>query len=144
MANGFATVAVFRDVLDAQLAVSKLECEGIECSLANEYLIGILWRVSTAVGGVQVQVAAGDLERARAVLETDESASLPDVLRETPPLAFSESCPECGSEDVRLVRGLRYAAALATLTGIPIPFWRTRVKCRSCGKRWKPTDATRA
>ena len=42
MANGLATVAGFRDVLDAQAAISKLESEGVECSLANEYMVGIL------------------------------------------------------------------------------------------------------
>jgi hypothetical protein len=141
MANGFATAAGYRDVLDAQLAMSKLESEGIECSLANEYLIGVLWRLSTAVGGVQVQVAPADLERARTILATDESASLVAVLGERPALPYSEACPQCGSEDVRLIRWSRYAAALATLTGIPIPFWHTRVKCQSCGKRWRPAVA---
>jgi hypothetical protein len=141
MANGFGTVAGYRDVLDAQLAMSKLESEGIECSLANEYLVGVLWRLSTAVGGVQVQVAMADLERARAILETDESTSLVAVLGDTPAVPYSEACPQCGSEDVRLVRWSRYAAALATLTGIPIPFWHTSVKCQSCGKRWRPAVA---
>jgi Putative prokaryotic signal transducing protein len=141
MVNGFATVAAYRDVLDAQLAMSKLESEGIECSLVNEYLIGVLWKLSTAVGGVQVQVARADFERARTILATDESASLAAVLVEKPALPYSEACPQCGSEDVRLVRWSRYAAALATLTNIPIPFWRTRVKCQSCGKRWRPAVA---
>ena len=141
MANGFTTVAGYRDILDAQLAMSKLESEGIECSLANEYVIGLLWRLSTAVGGVQVQVAPADLERARTVLATDDSASLAAVLGERSALPYSEACPKCGSEDVRLIRWSRYAAALATLTGIPIPFWHTRVKCQSCGKRWRPTVA---
>jgi hypothetical protein len=33
MANGLARAAAFRDVLDAQAAISKLESEGVECSL---------------------------------------------------------------------------------------------------------------
>lgn len=141
MANGFAVVAGYRDVLDARLAMSKLESEGIECSLANEYLIGVVWRLSNAVGGLQVQVPLADLDRARAILETDASRDLGGVLDETPAFPYSETCPQCGSEDLRVIRWSRYAAALATLTGIPIPFWHTRVKCQSCGNRWKPAVA---
>ena len=136
MANGLATVASFRDLQDAQVAISKLESEGVECSLSNEYMVGVLWRLSTAVGGVEVQVAPDDLARARSILESDESAELigiPDLA--TAPAA---ACPTCGSEDLTTVRWLRYAAALATLTGVPIPFWHTRTKCRACGKRFRP------
>ena len=141
MANGLATVAAFRDVLDAQAAVSKLESEGVECSLANEFVVGVLWRLSTAVGGVEVQVALEDLERARAILNADESAELTAVVDESSPQPYSESCPACGSEDLTVVRWSRYAAALATLTGIPIPIFRTRVKCRACRKQWRPAVA---
>src|SRR5450631_3627970 len=133
MANGLATVAAFRDVLDAQAALSKLESEGMECSLANEYVIGMMWRFSTAVGGVEVQVAPADLDRARSILKADESDHLAAMFSDRSAEPLSETCPACGSEDLKLVRWSRYAAALATLTGIPIPFWRTRVKCQSCG-----------
>jgi hypothetical protein len=136
MANGLATVASFRDVLDAQAAISKLESEGIECSLANEYVVGMLWRLSTAVGGVQVQVGAEDLAKARSVLESDEShelASVPGLAE-----AASSTCPRCGSEDLATVRWSRHAAAFATFTGIPIPVFHTRTKCRACGAKFKP------
>lgn len=135
MANGLATVASFRDVLDAQAAISKLESEGVECSLANEYLVGMLWRLSTAVGGVEVQVAPEDLARARSILEMDESAALSAVpeLQSAP----SARCPRCGSEELATVRWSRFAAAFATLTGIPIPVFRTRTRCRACGNQSK-------
>ena len=136
MANGLATVAGFRDVLDAQAAISKLESEGVQCSLANEYVVGMLWRLSTAVGGVEVQVAPVDLERARSILQTDESGAL---AAEFPgaPRPYLESCPRCGSENLTVVKWSRYAAALATLTGIPLPILHTRVKCKACRMRWR-------
>jgi hypothetical protein len=140
VANGLSAVRSYRDVLDAQAAVSKLESEGVESFLANEYTVGVLWRLSTALGGVEVQVAAEDLERARTILGADESGELASLTAASP-IPLSESCPRCGSEDLIVVKWSRYAAALATLTGIPIPYFRTRVKCRSCGKQWRPPVA---
>ncbi len=139
MANGLATVVAFRDVLDAQAAVSKLESEGIECSLASEYVVGVLWRLSTAVGGVEVQVAPDDLERARAILAADESESLEETPGEEREWEPAEACPRGGSEEVRTIQRFRNAAAVAALTGIPIPFWHSGVKCRACENEWKPT-----
>ncbi len=39
--NGLTVVFSFRDVVDAQVALAKLESWDIECSLANEHVVGV-------------------------------------------------------------------------------------------------------
>jgi len=138
MANGMPTVFTFRDILDAQAAAALLEAEGIECVLANEYLIGVAWTYSTAVGGVQLQVAPDRADEARALLEADESASLADVESALPAHRGDDACPRCGSDQVTLVRWSRYAVAAMLVVPLPLFIWRNRVKCGSCGNEWKP------
>jgi Putative prokaryotic signal transducing protein len=138
MANGVPTVLTFRDILDAQAAAALLEAEGIECVLANEYLIGMVWTYSTAVGGVQLQVAPDQAEEARALLEADESASLAEVESEFPVRRGDDACSRCGSDDLTIIRWSRYAVAAMLFVPLPLFIWRTRVKCRSCGNEWKP------
>jgi hypothetical protein len=137
MANGVPTVLTFRDVLDAQAAAALLEAEGIECVLANEHLVGVAWTYSTAVGGVQLQVAPDRAEEALALLETDESASLAEFESEFPAAKDTDVCPQCGSDDLAVVRWSRYAMAAMLVVPLPFFIWRNRVKCRNCGNEWK-------
>jgi hypothetical protein len=132
------TVWTFRDILDAQAAASLLEAEGIECVLANEHLIGMAWTYSTAVGGVQLQVAPDRAEEALALLGADESGTLAEVEAALPAREGDDACPRCGSDDVTIVRWSRYAVAAMLVVPLPLFIWRTRVKCRRCGNEWKP------
>jgi hypothetical protein len=141
VANGVPTVLTFRDILDAQAAAALLEAEGIECILANEYLVGIAWTYSTAIGGVQLQVAPDRAEEAIALLEADESASLAEVETSIPTLKGDDECARCGSNDLTMVRWSRYAVAAMLFVPLPLFIWRNRVKCRRCGNEWKPAAA---
>lgn len=138
MANGLTTVISCRDVLDAQVAMAKLESEGIECFLANDNLIGVAWTYSNAVGGVEVQVAPDQASAARAALSEDESSLVAEIRDEMEPPQVMDLCPNCGSEDLVVVRRQRYAAAAMLIVPLPLFFFGTRVKCRACGNEWKP------
>ncbi len=138
MANGLITVMVCRDVLDAQVALGKLESEGIECSLANENLVGVAWTYSNAVGGIEVQVAADQAPAALASLSRDESDLMAEIRDEMDPPQVPELCPNCGSEDLIVVRRQRYAAAAMLLVPLPLFIFGTRVQCKACGRDWKP------
>jgi len=120
------------------VALGKLGSEDIECSLANENIIGVAWTYSTAVGGVEVQVAPEQAEAAVAALSADQSALLSELDAEIPQGAPEEICPNCGSEDLVTVRRQRYAAAAMLFVPLPLFIFGTRVKCRTCGSHWKP------
>ena len=53
-----------------------MEAEGITAIVLDEYLIGIDWMYSQAIGGVKVQVDEADFERAGRILQQDYSGKL--------------------------------------------------------------------
>jgi hypothetical protein len=95
------TVASFRDASQAYLAKGRLETEGISAILLDEYLVGIDWTYSQAIGGVKVQVTEADHERASKILQQDCS----DKLKAMDIGASSEEvCPRCGSTSIAAQR----------------------------------------
>jgi hypothetical protein len=64
------TIANFPYPIDANLAKSRLEAEGIDCVLTNEHIAGMNWYWPLAIGGVGLQVAESDAERAVEILES--------------------------------------------------------------------------
>src|ERR1700686_753685 len=67
---GFAgsTVATFTLRHEAELAKLHLGASGVTAWLADEGVVGAHPFLAYAVGGIKLQVAAGDANRARAVL----------------------------------------------------------------------------
>jgi hypothetical protein len=71
-------VAAYATVVEAHLAKTKLESEGIEAIILDENIVGLNWLYSAAVGGAKVHVRKGDFERARRILENiPDDFSLP-------------------------------------------------------------------
>jgi hypothetical protein len=64
------TVAAFPDAPQAQLAKERLELEGILAFVADAVTAGVMPFLTSATGGVRVQVKPEDAERAREVLGT--------------------------------------------------------------------------
>jgi hypothetical protein len=62
------TVATFWNPVEAHVLVARLEGAGIRAFVADEQTVTMDWLLANAVGGVKVQVAESDLERARQVL----------------------------------------------------------------------------
>ncbi len=73
------TIATYDFWPDAEIARGRLQSEGIDAWLADQHLVQLDWLYSIAVGGIKLQVAPEDAERARRILDRDDSASL-DVL----------------------------------------------------------------
>ncbi len=123
------TVAHFDFPWEAQLARTRLEAEGIEAWVADEYTIGMQWLYCNALGGVRVQVDAEDLFRARAILSEDRSTDVEEQVG-TDPLV----CPCCGSVRTRYhVRGRRVAFLI--FLGFDFPLFPVRhiLECEDCG-----------
>jgi hypothetical protein len=62
------TVATFPDVAEAQLAMERLGLEGILAFVIDAQTAGVMPFLTSATGGVRVQVAPKDEVRAREVL----------------------------------------------------------------------------
>lgn len=134
------TLHSYRDPASAEVAKNRLESEGIRATIFDDGLITMVWLYSRAIGGAKLKVEAADLERAREVLREDRSGDLDRISDVLPAPDASESCPRCGSPDLRPSRVQRNLAAFTLLTGIPLLFFRRSWVCDDCGHAWKAPD----
>lgn len=67
------TITSFANPVDANLAKTRLEAEGIDCVVTNEHIASMNWIWPLAIGGVGLQVRESDAERAAEILEGDAS-----------------------------------------------------------------------
>ena len=69
------TIATYLNIMDAELAKSRLEDNGIQAFIADEasYSIGY----GSVVGGVRLQVPGNEVERAKAMLSAKTTMVLP-------------------------------------------------------------------
>ena len=86
--TGPVTIARFALEHEAQIASAKLEAVGVRTFLADAEL-GTMYGsyMGTASGGVQVQVAASDVDLAREILASDDQVEVVDW-----------ECPQCGTD----------------------------------------------
>ncbi len=68
------TVASRTTSAEAHIVRAKLEVEGVRAVVNDEMIVLIRWDLSNAIGGVKVQVAEEDAERALDVLEAAAAA----------------------------------------------------------------------
>ncbi|HEC28055.1 MAG TPA: hypothetical protein ENI65_00500 [Gammaproteobacteria bacterium] len=66
-------VATFDSIINANIAMGRLQAEGIRCWLADEHIIQADMLYSPAIGGIKLQVDNCDAEIARKILATDYS-----------------------------------------------------------------------
>ena len=127
-------VASFSQPVEAHLARTKLESEGIPCVVGDENLVRVDWLLSNAVGGVKLMVPVGELERARAALRP--RPRLVVVSNNVP--EGEMICPRCHSDDVYYSRfNRRIAGFFILLVGFLIPWRDRRWACTQCGYEWK-------
>ncbi len=105
MADRIVTVATYGTVHEAHLAKNELEEAGIRTVLADEEVVGSLWHVGIAVGGVKVQVNESDLEKACEIInqtfgEAEEAAPLTDDDLEAQALAMERERMEDSDGEV--------------------------------------------
>lgn len=65
----FKTLTTFTFPTELAVAKSKLESEGIECRVLDEHTVQVHNFLSQAIGGVRLQVAESNLDRAWVILE---------------------------------------------------------------------------
>lgn len=140
MSDDWITVASFSQPVEAHLARTKLESEGIACVVSDEYLVRVNWLLSNAVGGVKLRVPSWEAERAREVLRPrPRLVVVPDAEQAREARAAGEMmCPSCRSLDVYYTRFSRRAAGVFWLLfGFIVPWFSRRWLCKQCGYEWK-------
>jgi hypothetical protein len=64
------TLAAFSKPIDAHLLIARLKGNGITAFARDENVVTLDWLMSNAIGGVKVDVADEDYERAVAVMDS--------------------------------------------------------------------------
>lgn len=124
------TIATFVNLSEAELTKTHLEGSGIAAFIPDEFVARNNWFWITALGGVRLQVADSDVERAQEILTSRRA--IPEGILEI------VTCPECSSTEVKQDDFLqRLALGLFFLFKIPIPFSKRTYVCQKCGHRWK-------
>lgn len=67
------TVATFDNIVDAHIALGRLQAENLPAFLNDQHLVQTDWLYSIAVGGIKLQVEPQYAEQARRILATDYS-----------------------------------------------------------------------
>ena len=150
MAESLIPIATFSRHIEAELARSKLEAEGLPAFVADSNIVRLNWFLSGAVGGAKVLVRAQDESRALEILQEDPQ-SAQEALREVFGDDLEDRCPQCGSSETRTQSAAAFRAAIALiavalmigrpvlllLMPLPVIFYRRRRRCFDCGLRWR-------
>jgi Putative prokaryotic signal transducing protein len=68
-ALGLVVVATFDNVAEAHIARGMLDAQGVPSVLADTAILGVLPSIADRVGGVKLQVARRDEQKARDLIE---------------------------------------------------------------------------
>jgi len=134
--SDWVTIASFGQPIEAHLARTKLESEGIPCVIGDENLVRVYGFLSNAVGGVKLKVPDFAAEQARELLRP--RPHLVVVAEEGETSDGDMICPRCRSYDVYYRRySQRVAGIFILLFGFLIPWRSRRWTCTQCGYEWK-------
>jgi len=95
MSNKFKTIARFQYSTEAQIIKGRLEADGIQVFLSDNFTIETDPLVSNAIGGIKMKVLAEDAMQAQHILETISKYSLDDD-------GNALKCPNCSSEKIEM------------------------------------------
>lgn len=125
MQSELITVATFEYAHFAHLSKARLESEGIECYIFDEYTSSMNWFYNNAIGGIKLKVRGEDYEQAKKIL--NENVELENEETEL-------ICPECNSKEIKdekISKKLAYISIL--LIGFPLLFIKRKYNCENCG-----------
>jgi hypothetical protein len=133
------TIATFTNPLEAHIVSGRLQAEGIESFVAHEHHIWANWFLSTALGGVKLQVRPEDVHQAGEILRQEQSGDYETLLEESDKMdaAPRPTCPVCRSEDITSIRRSgRISLFIVWLSSLPLPYSSVTMACRRCGHTW--------
>jgi hypothetical protein len=115
------------NIIEAYFIKNRLNNEGIDCFLTNEYFTNLLPNYFNLFGsGVQVFVFERDFEKSRGVIKDKFEPEKAEMI-----------CPLCGSTEIGLGFGshkfhLGIGVLLTILVGVPIGNVHVRNYCKKC------------
>lgn len=130
---GMVTLRTYDNHINAHLAKTKLESEGIVCYLFDENINTLNPLYNMATGGIKLKVSSEDLEWAEHIISETE------VAKHTDEKDAVISCPSCGSDDLYIgfksMKGIRgfFSVVVSFLLMIFPIYYKTVYKCKSCG-----------
>lgn len=138
--NIYTTVGTFLNPPTAEVARGRLESEGIEAHVHDDFIVGIYWTYSYAVNGVKVRVKREEAEEAERILRE----SYEDLLEAPEPGDVADDCVRCGSDFVVPYDAVRFVAALTLFPFwyiwlflcLPFANWDARWRCLGCRCKW--------
>ncbi len=134
MNETFSKIAVFQYSSEAQIIKSRLEAEGIEVFLNDQFTVDTDPLVSNAIGGIKLNVWKEDEAEAMEILKSISEYSLDDDGHEI-------ECPMCGSSKVELFTNVRGFKSLFFFlfsfltTALPI-YTRYEYRCETCKQKF--------
>ena len=98
--------------IEANIVRNYLEAGGVRAFLADDATIGMAWHLGTALGGVKVQVAEEDADRAAELLDADRDDPIGDAEQDSTIDAEDDEDvdePPAAVQDEVVARALRAA-----------------------------------
>jgi len=146
VSHDLVTVATFSHPAEAYMQKAKLDSEGIQAFVVDDCVVAVNWLYSLAVGGVKLQVAEPDVEKALETLSVGRNIT--ETTHEVESVGNQPQCPKCGSLHARhetFDSRAAFISHLATMPllgslGIPLPIFKPEWVCSKCGYRWKPGE----
>jgi len=132
----FEKIAVYQYTSEAIIIKGRLEADGIEVFMADNFIIDTDPLVSNAIGGVKLFVRTEDADRAKAVLAGISRYAVDNAGNHV-------VCPKCGSNRVDVGSTIKDARSLfAFLFGAglfaALPFYtKYTYRCSDCGNEFK-------
>jgi hypothetical protein len=126
----------FVSFCEALIAKTCLDGSGIECSLADENILGANPFLSTALGGVRLFVKQSDFAEATKLLDEP----IPDEFAVDGIGKYVQPrCPRCFSLDITFGE-LTDAAKVSLPLGLPLSLSSDEWLCHKCGSRWTDSE----
>jgi hypothetical protein len=132
------TVKTFLDRPEAHIARSLLEQRGVTVFLFDQNFVAVSWLSMFAVSGLRLMVVEAEAEKARAILADAVAVPAAGASADTPAIAATPSCPECGSTDTTRVYSPIAAVVGFFIATVPL-LLRKKMRCRDCSHRWRVT-----
>ena len=125
--DSWVTIEHFYHPIEAHIAAGRLKSEGIPVFLHGINHATANWLITTALGGIRLQVPGNAVGEAKEILAASFSTET----------AEEKCCPVCGSGNTSVLSGSWRIALLAIhLFSIPLPWKKNRRFCSDCQNEW--------